>query len=524
MSKSKFTDVVFIWHMHQPFYKVPDRKEYILPWVRLHGIKDYYGMAKTIDKFKEAKATFNFSGVLIYQLLDYVNNGARDYYEILTLKKPKGLKRCEKDFIVDRFFSINFERHIRSNNRYLQLHQKKAAGKKFTTQDIMDLQVIFNLAWFHPYTIKADKTLKGLIKKGKDFTQEEKEWVIKKQREILALIFPLYKKLIKNKKIEVSLTPYSHPIMPLVYDTDILKEFPHFKKPALRFSYPKDCYWHLQEAKKYFKQAFDLDVDGSWPSEGSVSEEVARVYKDEKFKWIGADEGILFRSLMTEFVSYDMIKDQRHIIYRPYNFKGVNVFFRDRNLSDTIGFVYQGWDDSKFAANDLIEHFKRTHSYIKGMSKQRSINIIMDGENAWEYYKNCGVDFLEALYSGIEKSDVLRMNTPSVFLQEHAFKTRKLERLAPGSWINSDFGVWVGSKENNRNWDILKRIRNAIDTHAKDKQKREQALECFHIIEGSDWNWWNTFEDVDGDFSKIFLAYVKKIYDIIGRTPPSFLR
>ncbi|MCM8773486.1 MAG: glycoside hydrolase family 57 protein [Candidatus Omnitrophica bacterium] len=515
------TKVIFLWHMHQPYYKLPNSKYYILPWVRLHGIKDYYGMAKFLEQFDKVKVTFNFSGILLHQILDYTENKTQDYYGLLSLKKPTSLTKKEKNFIIDRFFSVNFERFIRSNTRYIQLYQKKSIKANFSYQDILDLQAIYNLCWFHPITIKEDKNLQELIKKGRDYTQDDKEYIINKQYQILSLILPLYRKLLDKGRIELSLTPYMHPIMPLIYDNDVLKEFPYLKKPLVRFSYPKDCIWHIVRSKEIFNKVFSKDIKGSWPSEGSISQDVAKLYTKQGFNWIGADEGILFKSLVSEFVPYDTIKTQRHLIYKPYSFNGLNIFFRDRNLSDTISFVYEGWEDTVLAANDLLEHFKRIHYYAKDMVKNRVITIIMDGENAWEYYKNNGLEFLEVVYSGLENSDILSSTTPTEFLLDSPSKP--LKKLSSGSWINTDFGVWIGSKSNNNNWVILKKLRDWIDT-CKDKNIKEKALEYFYIIEGSDWNWWNTFEENTGDFKKIFFSYVKEICRLLGKDFSSLVK
>ena len=508
--------------MHQPYYRYPERSYYDLPWVRLHGVKDYYGMARLIDKFDKIKAVFNFSGVLLSQLLDYVKDGITDSYANLTLKNPAHLTKEEKRFIIERFFSVNFERFIKPNKRYLSLYNKKLSPRgKFSSKDIGDLQALFNLCWFHPFTIKEDKSLKKLIAKAKGYTPADKEYIIKKQYDILAKIFPLYNKLVNNARIEITVTPYHHPIMPLIYDTDILRDAPYLKKPLHRFSSPFDCVWHLEKSKEVFKKIFGKDPVGSWPSEGGVSEDILSIYNREKFKWIGADEEILFKSLTTDYVSYDMIKKQRHLIYQPYKFKGVDIFFRDRNLSDAISFIYQGWQDSSLAAKDLLEHCKRTHYHIKDKLKKRAITIIMDGENAWEYYNNNGVDFFETLYKSLERSKHLCTTTPSEFLK--GSRTKSLERLVSGSWINGDFGVWIGSQKNNIYWQILRRIKDAIERSDKNKVDLKKIEEYFHLIEGSDWFWWNTFEDVSGEFRKIFLAYVEKIYYLLGKKPPSYL-
>lgn len=518
----KPTNVLFLWHMHQPLYKLPGQKNYYLGWTRLHAVKDYYGMAETVKKFSNIKVVFNFSGVLLSQLLDYAKGKTTDYYAELTMHAPAFMTKKEKDFVVNNFFSVPFERYIRPHKRYNQLHQLKAANKKFTNQDIMDLQVLFNLCWFHPYTVKKDKNLISLIAKERGYNKGDKKYVLDKQYEVITKIIPLYKRLKKDKRIEISITPYYHPILPLIYDTNILEQMPHLKKPATRFSYPQDCYWHLKRAKEIYQDIFDTPPQGSWPSEGSISEDVMRIYHQEKFKWIGLNEGLLFKSLTGEFVPYDLIKNQRHLVYRPYQYSGVNMFFRDRNLSDTISFIYQGWDDSRFAANDFIEHCKRIHYHIENKFSERVITISMDGENAWEYYPNNGVDFLEAMYSGLEKSDTLSTALPGNILQGNSSKP--LKKLSAGSWINDDFGVWIGSKENNLNWQTLQRIRSLIEKYKGPVRTRNKIMEYFYIIEGSDWNWWNTFYDHSGAFKQIFCAYAKEIYRLLKKKIPAYLR
>ena len=522
MSKSP-TKITFIWHMHQPCCKYPGKEYYSLPWVRLHGIKDYYGMAKMVDKFEATKVVFNYSGILLEQLLDYVYNGAKDQYGELSLKNAADLTVKEKEFIIDRFFSINFEKFIRHNPRYLQLYNKKLSPKlSFSFQDICDLQAIFNLCWFHPYSIKEDKYLRSLIGKKKNYTQEDKEYIINAQYDILKKIFPLYQKLIAEKKIEVTLSPHQHPIMPLVYDTDIIKDTPYLKRPQERFYAPQDCTWHINKARKLYDKAFGGQAKGSWPPEGGVSEAVASLYAQEGFKWIAADETILFKSLVTDYVPYDMIKNQRHMVYSPYNFRGVNVLFRDRNFADLISFTYQGWEDPVFAATDLLEHFKKTHMYMKELLRERVITIAMDGDNAWEYYQNNGVEFLETIYTLIEKSTFLQTDVPSHYLPH--VRSKNLDRLASGSWVNGDFGVWIGNVKNNNYWDILYRIKGVVDKANVSPSVMEKVKEYLHLIEGSDWYWWNTFEDHVGEFKNIFFAYVAEIFRLLDKKLPSYAK
>ncbi len=520
MSKAP-TKIVFVWHMHQPCYKHP-QKGYILPWVRLHAVKDYYGMAKTVEKCEGTRATFNFSGILLEQLLDYTHNNATDRYAELTLKDAAHLSEEDKLFVIDRFFSINFDRYIRPHPRYLQLYNKKMSPRfPFAAQDIRDLQAIFNLCWFHPYSLKKDKTLHALAAKKKNYTEEDKKQIIAKQYEIMREIWPLYKRLANDKAVELTVTPHQHPIMPLIYDTDVIKDTPYLKKPATRFYRPQDCRWHLNRAQEVFQKAFNREVKGSWPSEGSVSEPVVSLYNELGFNWIATDEAILFKSLTTENVSFDLIRGQRHLIYSPYNFRGVNMLFRDRNFADMMSFTYQGWEDPVFAAHDLLEHFKKTHYYLKDMLKERVITIVMDGENAWEYYQNSGVEFLETIYSSIAKSTLLKTDTPGQILPH--MRTKHLERLASGSWINADFGVWVGNPRNNHYWEIMCRLKETIEHTVVSPENKARAWDCFHLLEGSDWYWWNTFEDHIGEFQNIFFAYVDEIFKLLGKKLPSYI-
>ncbi|MCM8819487.1 MAG: glycoside hydrolase family 57 protein [Candidatus Omnitrophica bacterium] len=512
MNKSP-TKIIFLWHMHQPCYKAVGISHLLVGWVRLHGVKDYYGMAKIIEKFN-VKVTFNFSGILLEQLSWYIKDRIKDYYCILTLKNPKYFTRQEKKFVIDRFFSVNFERFIKPNPRYLALYNKRLSKRpRFSEKDLLDLQVLFNLAWFHPYTYKEDKNLQYLLQKGKDYNQEDKEYIIKKQYEILSEIFPLYKKLLLAGKIELSLSPYYHPIMPLIFDTDIAKEFFNIKIPVLRFRSPSDCVWHLQKSKEIFNKIFGYLPVGSWPSEGSVSEDIALMYSKEGFNWIATDEGILFKSFAVGETSYDAIKNQRHIISQAYRFGNLNIFFRDRNLSDLISFSYHSWEDQKLAAFDLLGHFKKAHQYLKDIFKERFISIIMDGENAWAYYKNNGIDFLETIYRNLENNQDLSTTTPTEFLTN--YKAKKLERLSAGSWINSDFSVWIGNKKNNQYWTILRRIKDSLSS--LDESKKEKIKNYLYILEGSDWFWWNTFNEVTGVFKEIFYSYVEAIQKLLGK-------
>lgn len=515
------TSVLFLWHMHQPFYRRFSEKNYHLAWVRFHSVKDYYPFVYFLSKFSRIKANFNFSPVLLDQILDYVENRATDKVLELSLKKASDLTSSEIKFLLARFFSVNKENLLNLYPRYLQLFQKSLSVhdvRKYNFQELTDLQVYFNLVWFHSLIVEEDKNLQEIFKKAKNYNEDDKRYIINKHYQIMAKIIPLYKQLAEESRIEIVTSPYYHPILPLLCDTGIIKKYGYLKPPACRFSHSEEALWQIEEAKKRMEALFGREISGSWPSEGGVSEEVLGLYKKAGFKWLATDEDILFKSLAREKLPYELIKNQRYIIYQPYIFKDLLLFFRDRNLSDALSFVYHSWPEEKLAAEDFLQHLNRIHNYIRNIYPKRCVVIVMDGENAWEYYKDNARSFFEHLYLSLEKSQILKTDLFTSFSQDYNFKKINRE-LWPGSWINADFGVWIGSSENNTYWSILAKIMNEIKKH---KHKfspliLKKVLSCLRIIEGSDFNWWNTFEDKNRDFRKIFSSYVKAISKLLKK-------
>lgn len=510
------TSLLFLWHMHQPFYQRPGEKHFFLPWVRLHAVKDYFPFALLLSEFPQVKATFNFSGVLLEQLLDY-QAGASDYYLELSLKNPAYLTEEEVRFICKNFFHLNFERMIKPYPRYLELYNKYIVekAKRTTAKDLGDLQLYFNLVWFHSLTVEQDKGLRQLFRKGKGFDQNEKEYVLQRQREIVAKVLPLYKRMFKSGQIEISVSPYYHPILPLLCDSSIAKEAGLTVLPSRRFVFPQDAKWHLVAAKKKGEKIFGKGIRGSWPSEGSVSQAVVDMYREKGFDWVATDEDILFRSLSQDILDFDFIKTKRELIYRPYRIGSLKILFRDKNLSDAIGFSYHRWQSQTEAASDFLKHCKDINAHLGARRGEGFILIAMDGENAWEYYEDNARSFFQTLYRNLSDSPQLKTDTISGFLAKTK-EAKELKYIASGSWINADFSVWIGSPENNYNWHLLQILREAWEKK-KDKISTafsRRALSFLYIIEGSDWNWWNTFQGGD-EFKSIFLSYLRALLKIL---------
>lgn len=528
--------IAFLWHMHQPYYKDPFTGIYRLPWVRLHGTKDYLDMVKILEEFPNIRQTFNIVPSLLEQLRDYTENNATDRYLDLTLKEPLELTESERLFIIENFFLANWDNMIKPFPRYYELLVKRGFRftkediarilRYFTDQDIRDLQVLFNLSWIDPMFRDNDPSLKELIQKERGFTEEDKRLVIKKQLEILKDIIPEYKKISESGQIEISVTPFYHPILPLLWDTDSARiAMPNVRLPKKRFSHPEDAIKQIRMALNYFEKTFGYRPSGMWPSEGSVSEDVVRAIYAEGIKWIATDEEVLARSLERPLRSPEGYLTDAKSLYKPYQFNNVSVIFRDHKLSDLIGFVYSGWKPEK-AAEDFICKLIQIRNTLP---KDRAylVPIILDGENCWEYYKNDGHDFLRGLYRALSNDSRLKTVTISEFIKEYG-AGEPLQKLHAGSWINANFSIWIGHEEDNLAWDYLAQTRDDLEAFAKANPDKDltEAWNAIYAAEGSDWNWWYGDEhttETQEDFDELFRSYLMKVYKVMGKDIPPHL-
>lgn len=526
--------IVFLWHMHQPYYKDPFTGVYRLPWVRLHGTKDYLDMAEMLDNFPEIKQNFNLVPSLIEQLADYTENNAKDTFLELTLKRASDLTEKDRIFILENFFLSNWENMIKPFPRYYEILAKRGfratkqelrrAINYFSENDFLDLQLLFNLSWIDPIFREKDALLSELTRKGKNYTEEEKKLVIEKQLEILKKIVPKYKELVFKNQIELSVSPFYHPILPLLWNTDSAKiALPHITLPKKRFSYPEDAIKQIQDGIEHFEKVFDHRPVGMWPSEGSVSEDVVRAIHNAGIKWIATDEEVLSRSIHKGLRDSSGNITDPTLLYRAYSFADVSIIFRDHKLSDLIGFVYSGWD-AKHAADDLIKKLLSIHSSLP-QSRPHVVPIILDGENAWEYYKNDGHDFFNFLYDRLSKENRLKTVTISEYLNYD--KGERLNRLHAGSWINANFSIWIGHEEDNTAWDYLTETRDdlvSFENKSPDKSTAD-AWKSIYAAEGSDWNWWYGDEhttETQEIFDELFRLNLMKVYKVIGKeVPPS---
>ena len=518
--------------MHQPCYIDPLTNRTSMPWVRLHGVRSYYDMITILDEFPGIRVNFNLVPALLKQLAAYTDNNIKDTFLEHSIKSASDLTEAERRFILTNFFMINWETAIMPYKGYLRLLEKRGrhiyhntiddAIKSFTDNDIRDLQAWFNLAWFGFKADEKYEEIRELKKKGRSFSEDEKNSILNIQSEILKKIIPLYKSAEERGQIEISTSPFYHPIMPLLYNTEISRRsLPDNPMPE-KFSNPDDVSSQIRLAIEYHEKVFGKRPNGIWPSEGSVCPEIIQILHNSGIKWTATDEGILFKTIGK--------KDKAGYLYKPYKAiyhdKDVAVIFRDQGLSDLVGFTYSK-NPQAAAANDLIQHFYEIKNALSGDS--HLVSIILDGENPWEHYPNNGSDFLRNLYKGLSDAEGLETVRINDYLNENP-PSDTLENIHSGSWINSNFSIWIGSYEKNLGWDYLKRTREFLkEAEGAGQYSLDDINKCYESIymaEGSDWFWWygdDFFSDNDEEFDRIFRTHLSNVYRILKNDVPSYL-
>jgi alpha-amylase/alpha-mannosidase (GH57 family) len=533
--------VIVLWHQHQPFYKDLVTGEYRLPWVRLHGLKDYYGMVKLLEEFPHVHQTFNLVPSLITQIQDYVAGTAQDPFLQVAAKPAKELTPEERRFALQYLFQANPVNMIGRYPRYQELWERfratgdspERAEKYFQPQDFTDLQVLSQIAWFDEFFLEEPDTA-ALVKKGHHYTLDDQRFVIAQERRLLAKVLPEHAAAAKRGGIEISTSPFYHPILPLVCDTNMgAVSSPGLPLPQNRFRHPEDAREQLQRGLDLHQKVFGLRPKGVWPSEGSVSEEVLAIAQSLGVKWMATDEGVLGRSLGV-FFSRDgdgrLPAPQAEKLYNIHEFESGStemcLIFRDHTISDLVGFVYSGMPAEQ-AAHHLIQNIRKAVQPVLEKGRDAVVPIILDGENAWEYYPRSGREFLRRFYDLLQKEPGIEAVTVSEAIARHK-EPAKLTALVPGSWINANFNVWIGAPEDNKSWDYLYHARNFYSQAAAraDEAQRALAFEEILISEGSDWNWWYGPEHHsanDREFDELYRKHLSNVYQALGASPPDYL-
>jgi len=533
--------VIILWHQHQPFYKDLVTGEYRLPWVRLHTLKDYYGMVKLLDEFPNVHQTFNLVPSLIAQIQDYVAGTAKDPFLQVAAKPARDLTPEERRFALQYLFQANPVHMIGRYPRYRELWERfrgagdspERADRYFQPQDFTDLQVLSQIAWFDEFFL-ADPDVAALIKKGQVYSLDDQRLVITKERELLGKVLPAHAAPAQQGRIEISTSPFYHPILPLVCDTNQgAVSSPGLPLPQNRFCHPEDAREQLLRGLDLHQQVFGVRPVGVWPSEGSVSEEVLAIAQSLGVNWMATDEGVLGRSLGINFArdGNGRLPDQNaEKLYTIHRFESgsskMHLIFRDHTISDLVGFVYSGMPAPE-AAGHLMKNIKQAAQPILSKGSDAVVPVILDGENAWEYYPQSGREFLRRFYDTLQKEPGVEAVTVSEAIARHK-EFGQLKSLLPGSWISANFNVWIGAPEDNKSWDYLYYARNFYEQSSAQasETQRKLAFEEVLIAEGSDWNWWYGPEHHsanDRDFDELYRKHLSNVYQALGATPPDYL-
>src|SRR5579871_3943147 len=478
--------LTILWHQHQPYYPDGVSGENPMPWVRLHGVKDYYGMALHLREYPEMHCTINLVPSLLLQLRAYTEHGASDRFLDVSRIPADGLSEDDSLFLLDHFFMANADHMIRPFPRYAELYQRRALGRnsardalrRFQARDLRDLQVWFNLTWVHPLAVEQDDCLRSLRDKGRNFTEEDREALLAKHFEILRQIIPLHKKLADSGQVELTTTPYFHPILPLLFDKKLAREaMPDVKLPRYTGGYPEDAAVHVRRAVLEHERIFGERPKGMWPAEGSVCQPMLPLLAQHGIRWIATDEEVLSASTHGH-VSRDGKGHVRNPekLYQAYKVREgdaeLGIVFRDHALSDLVGFHYQRSDPQAAADNFM--------SCLYGIGQATEseepalVSVILDGENCWEHYPGGGVDFLRALYQRCTQTPGVQPMKIGEYLERYPPKDT-LPRLFAGSWISHNFAIWIGHEEDNTAWDALHSAREHLLRRTQEAGVKEEA-------------------------------------------------
>lgn len=515
--------------MHQPWYGSVDGQRMILPWTRLHGLKDYLDMIAVVEQHPEVHVTFNLVPSLLAQLQQYVDGETTDDALEFSQRDAADLSLDERLWWMSEGFKCHWPRMLQPYPRYRELLSMRGTGgqperleraaTRASRRDLLDLQVWFNLSWCGHELRTTEPVVQDLLRKGSDYTESEKQSLLAVLDGALGTIIPRYRAAWERGQVELATSPYYHPILPLLcHFPDAKTALPGIKLPDPWDAVPEDAALQLQRGRELCEKLLGHAPVGLWPSEGSVSDRALELAAQAGFRWAATDEEILFHTLGGEAPS-------RAGLFGAYQRCGLDLFFRDHRASDKIGFDYASWP-AETAVRDLIAHLE--HEVAAADSNSAPLaSVILDGENCWEYYPHNGHDFLDQLYTALAKHPLMRTVTFSEYLAEDPHRT-PLPTLFAGSWINHDFYIWAGHREDQRAWRLLFRARRAL-VAAQDSLEpavRAAAYEHLYIAEGSDWYWWygddHSSAD-DGTFDELFRAHLAEIYRLLDQPVPDEL-
>jgi alpha-amylase/alpha-mannosidase (GH57 family) len=539
-------NLVILWHMHQPQYRDPAAGQYVLPWTRLHALKDYWGMVKILEEFPRVHATFNIVPLLAEQIEEYATGQFKEPWFEIAFARAESLTPEQKREALERAFQVN-ENLVRRWPRFAELESQTHSGGSeacvahWGPRDWRDLQLLSQLAWTDEEYLAKDPAVRALSEKAKNFTEEDKAVLLDKQNELLAAVLPEYRLAAARGQIEISTTPYYHPILPLLCDSNIARVAnARTPLPQPPFQYPEDAREQLARARQFHERTFGKPPAGLWPSEGSVSDQALEIAADLGFRWFATDEGVLGRTRNIGFWrDASGYPENGPELYTPWTFqrgeRQMTGFFRDHYLSDLVGFVYSRMDAG--AAADDLHRRVRAIGDREPAGRTATVSIILDGENAWEYFPGNGREFLRRFYDRVSRDPEIQALTMSEAI-EAVPEPPRMDGIFPASWISANFDVWIGHAEDVRAWDLLRDARGAFEraksrgglmnpfAPGKYTPQGQRAYDAILAAEGSDWCWWFGPEHAsanDADFDRLYRKHLTEVYNTLGEPAPDAL-
>ncbi len=544
------------WHMHQPDYRDSISCEYVLPWTYLHAIKDYSDMAYHLENNVKARMSFNFVPILLDQLEDYVTQfktkKMRDpLLAMLGEASLEVVSQAQCQLIIESCFKSHHEKMLAPYAQYQRLYNLYQVASQvesnlnldyFSVQYKADLLVWYHLAWMGESVRRSNKLVQSLVAKGSHFSVKDRLALFDFIGEIIGNLIPRYKALQQRGQIEISSTPHHHPILPLLLDfKSTLDAMPNATLPlASKYDGGEArAINHIKEAQASHQRRFGEKPIGMWPAEGAVSKQGLLLMAQQGVQWAASGEGVLTNSLHKSNPVKALVSRHEYL-YKPYKVSDgkdeIVCFFRDDRLSDKIGFEYAKLHSAD-AVRDFMQELEHIHATFQ-KPENPVVSVILDGENAWEYYPYSGYYFLTELYQALANHPNIEMVTQSEIVQavkapeKSAYKVfcGNLPEIAAGSWVYGTFSTWIGSKDKNRGWDLLCDAKKVYDKviktsnlSAKEKKRCEDQLS---VCEGSDWFWWlgdyNSASSASS-FDQLYRRNLSNLYLLLKQPVPTSL-
>ena len=536
--------VVLLWHMHQPQYRDALTGQYVLPWTYLHALKDYTDMAAHLEAIPAARAVVNFTPVLIEQLEEiaqrvneHLRSGTPLPDPVLALLGPDPISRdpAERLELMKACLRAQRKQMIERFGPYLELAtiaETLATPERVayaSNQLIHDLAVWYHLAWLGETVRRVDPVAIALTQQGRAFTPEQRRQLLALIAEQVSSVMPRYRRLCERGQCELSVTPYGHPIVPLLLDFQTARDaVPSMQLPqhSAYAGGAERANWHIEEGLRVFVRAFGVRPVGCWPSEGAISQGTLALLDKAGFRWAATSANVLRGSLLA---GSPQVADEPLAYNRPYRASGLGLstFFRDDALSDLIGFTYATWhgdDAANHLAGELAQLAQRYAN-----SPNHAVVIALDGENAWEHYPFNGYYFLRALYVALSSHPMLELTTLADCLAR-GIEPAALPRVTAGSWVHGTLATWMGDPDKNRAWDLLCDAKAAYDTVMRSDtltpEQRSTAQRQLALCESSDWFWWfgdYNPQDAVSQFDRLYRRQLVNLYRVLGLTPPEIL-